>query len=164
MLVIFIRGVPGVGKTTVSKILEERLPNSEAIYVDNFKIKAMKKGYTFNKAQKIAYNQTLQKLYFLHKKNKNYIILEEIISEKDFLRSLIEFLNETKSNVYWFRLMRPIEKLLKIESNRKRKIKNSHRDLLKFKQDIEFLKIKNEYWIKNDNLAFTIKKILNIVH
>lgn len=163
MKIIFIRGVPGVGKTTVAKILGEILPNSHVIHTDEFKIKAMKKGKSFEESKKIAYEKTLDKLYFLSSQDFVYITLEEIICDKNFLECLIEFLNKTKSHSYWFRLMRPLNKLLEIESNRERKVKNTQEDLFKLKQDIESLKIRNEHWIKNDNLALTIKKILEIV-
>ncbi len=163
MKIIFIRGVPGTGKTTIAKILGKIIPNSQVIYVDEFKIKEMKKGRSFEESQKIAYEKTFKRLHLLHKQKKNYIILEELICEKDFLNGLIEFLNKTKSYSYWFRLLRPLDKLLKIESYRTRKLKNTKGDLFKLKQDIESLKIKNEYLIKNDNLALTIKKILNVV-
>ncbi len=163
MKIIFIRGVPGTGKTIVAKSIKESLPNSEIICVDDFKIKAMKKGTGIDESRKIAYKQTLKKLNLFHKQNKNYIILEELICDRNFLENLIEFLNKTKSHAYWFRLMRPIKKLLEIESNRNRKIKNTQEDLFKLKQDIESLKIKDEYLIKNDDLALTIKKILDIV-
>lgn len=164
MKVIFIRGVPGVGKTTVAKILGQIIPNSQVIHVDEFKIKAMKKGKGVEESRKIAYEKTLEKLYSLSSQDFVYLTLEEIICDKDFLEGLIEFLNKTKSRSHWFRLMRPLNKLLEIELNRKRKIKNTQEDLFKLKQEIESLKIRSEYWIKNDNLALTIKKILNVVY
>lgn len=163
MKTILIRGIPGTGKTTVAKILGQILPNSQVIHVDEFKLKAMRKGYSFKESQKIAYEKTLEKLYTLSPQDFVYITLEELICDRNFLEDLIEFLNKTKSHAYWFRLIRPIKKLLEIESNRKRKIKNTQEDLFKLKQDIESLKIKNEYLIKNDNLALTIKKILEVV-
>lgn len=162
MKVIVIRGLPGVGKTVVSEILEE-IFEAEVIHVDNFKLKEMKSGKSVEKSREIAYEQALKKLYLLYKKNRDYIILEEIIHEKDFLGKLYKFVNETMSQAYWFRLMRPIEKLLEVESNRKRRIKNTKEDLFKLKQDIESCKIKGECWIKNDNLALTIKKILEVI-
>ena len=163
MKTIFIRGVPGVGKTTIANILGQILPNSQVIHVDEFKIKEMKTGKSFEESRKIAYEKTLDKLYSLSSQDFVYITLEELICDKDFLEGLIEFLNKTKSHAYWFRLMKPLNKLLEIESNRKRKLKNTKEDFCKLKQDIESLKIKNEYLIKNDNLALTIKKILDVV-
>ena len=50
MKIIFIRGLPGTGKTAVAEILKTKLPNSELISVDNFKLKSMSKGKDFKTA------------------------------------------------------------------------------------------------------------------
>jgi len=163
MKVIFIRGVPGVGKTLVSEALKKIFLDAEVIGVDKFKLKAMKNGEDFDKSKKFAYEQTLKKLELFYKKNKDYVIIEEIICDQDFLNRIYEFLDKTKSQSYWFRLKRKIKELLETEAKRKRRIKNTKEDLFKLKQDIESCKIKNEYSVKNDNLALTIKKILEIV-
>ncbi len=162
MKIIIIRGLPGTGKTIVSKILGKIFFNSEVICVDKLKIQAMKKGYNFEKSQKIAYKQTLKRLYSIYDK-KNYIIIEELICDKDFYNELRDFVDKTKSEDYWFRLLRPLEKLLEVEAGRKRKIKNSKEDLDKLREDIENCKIEDEHWVKNDDLALGIKKILDIV-
>lgn len=163
MQAIFIRGVPGTGKTVVAKEIKKRLSNSELITVDDFKNKKAKDDESFEESLRHAYEKALSKLYLAHKKNKAYIILDDIICEREFLKELIKFLKETKTPAYWFRLMRPIEELLKIESKRKRCIKNNKEQLHELKQKIDSLKIKNEYLIKNDDLKITIKKILEIV-
>ena len=163
MKVIVIRGLPGVGKSLVSKILKEIFLGCEIICVDKFKVKAMKDGKNFDESKKFAYEQALKKLDSLYKKDKNYVILDEMICNKDFYNQLNNFIKITKSYAYWFRVMRPIEKLLEIESNRKRKIKNNLKDFIKLRKDVEACRIKDEYCIKNDNLALTIKKILEIV-
>ena len=163
MKFIIIRGLPGTGKTIVSKILGKIFLNSEVICVDKLKIQAMKKGYNFEKPQKIAYKQTLKRLYSIYDK-KNYIIIEELICDKDFYNELRDFVDKTKSEDYWLRLLRPLEKLLEVEAGRKRKIKNSKEDFDKLREDIESCKIESEHWIKNDDLALSIKKILDIIH
>ncbi len=163
MKLIIIRGVPGTGKTTVAKNIKEELSNSEIICVDDFKVKMMKKNKSFDSSQYLAYEQALKKLYSLNKKNKDYIILEELICEKDFLNNLHTFLRDTKSYVYWFRLKRKLKYLLEIELNRKRAIKNSLEDFNRLKKSLDFLKIKREHCIKNDDLNVTVKKILEII-
>lgn len=163
MLFIFIRGVPGTGKTIVSKLLKKELINSEIINVDDFKIKAIKEGGTFEDAKKIAYDKSLSKLYEFHSSKKDYIILEELICEKEFLNKINSFLKRTKSDYCWFRLMRKIKDILIIENKRERKLKNNLEDFKKIKKEIELLKIKKEYWIKNDNLDLTLKRILKII-
>lgn len=160
MKVIFIRGLPGTGKTIVAKILKQIFLDAEIISVDKFKLQAVKRGKNFEESKKVAYEKTLEKLNSL---NKEYIIVEELICDENFYLELNDFVNKTKSRTYWFRLLRPLSKLLEIEANRKRKIKNNKEDFDKLKKDIESCKIENEYWIKNDNLGLSIKKILDIV-
>lgn len=161
MKLLIIRGVPGTGKTTVAKILGEILPNSKIINVDSFKLKEMNKGKTFEEAKNIAYDESLKILNLLQK--EEYIILEEILCEKEFLNKLQEVCYEKKIKVYYFRLLRRIDKLLITEAQRKRKIKNTQKDLLKIKKDLDKLVIKGEQRIKNNNLALTIKKILDVL-
>lgn len=163
MKIIFIRGLPGTGKTIVSEILGKIFSDSEIICVDKFKLQEMKKGKNFEKAQELAYKKALKKLDLLYKKGKEYIILEEIICDKDFYNNLNNFVNKTNLVAYWFRLGRPLNKLLEIESSRKRKIKNDKNDFLRLKKEVEFCKIENEYWIKNDDLSLTIKRILDLI-
>jgi len=160
MKLIFIRGLPGTGKTIIAKILKQIFLNAEIICVDKFKLQAMKKGNSFEESQKIAHKKTLEKLNSI---NKEYIIVEELICDRDFYNELKDFVDRTKSRAYWFRLMRPLDKLLEVEKSRKRKIKNSKEDFDKLKEDIESCKIENEYLIKNDNLALTIRKILEFI-
>jgi len=169
MRVIFIRGLPGTGKTIVSEILGKIFLNSEVICVDKFKLQAMKKGEIFEEGEeidkrieKIAYKKTLGKLNSFYEQNRKDIIIEGVIIDRSFYDELRDFINKTKSKDYWFRLLRPLEKLLEVEAGRKRKIRNSKEDFDKLREDIENCKIENEYWIKNDDLALSIKKILDI--
>lgn len=162
MNLILIRGVPGTGKTIVSEILGKIFFDSEIICADKFKIQAMKEN-SFKEAQKIAYAKTLEKLHILYEQNKRDVILEELICDKNFYESLRNFITKTNSKAYWFRLLRPLDKLLELESNRNRKVKNNKEDFDNLKKEIELIKIPNEVLIKNDNLALTIKRILDVI-
>jgi len=161
MKIIFIRGLPGTGKTVIAEILKKIFIDSEIICVDKFKIQAIKKEKNFEKSLEISHKKTLEKLNLL---NKEYVIVEELICDKDFYNDLNNFVNKTKSHAYWFRLLRPLEKLLEVEKGRKRKIKNNKEDFDKLKRDIKSCKIENEHLIKNNNLALTIEKILDIIN
>jgi len=162
MKLVIIRGVPGTGKTIVSEILGKMFFDSEIICVDKFKLQAMKEN-SFEEAQKIAYEKTLEKLHILYEQNKRDVVLEELVCDKDFYEELRNFIIKTNSSVNWFRLLRPLDKLLEIESDRKRKIKNSKEDFDNLKKNIESIKIPNEIWIKNNDLALTVKRILDVV-
>ena len=98
MKLIFIRGVPGTGKTFIANKIKKILNNSEIICVDEFKLEAMSGGANFSKALEIAYEKAIRKLYYFYEKNKDYIILEEIINNKFFFKRLYEFSNNTKSD------------------------------------------------------------------
>jgi len=135
MKIIFIRGLPGTGKTAVAEILKTKLPNSELISVDNFKLKSMSKGKDFKTAKNFAYNETLKKLYKFNLMKKDYCIVEELICEEEFLKKLYEFINKTNADHYWFRVMRKLKDLLEVESKRDRKIKNTVEDFNKLKED-----------------------------
>jgi len=163
MKVIFIRGLPGTGKTIASEILGKILVNSKVICVDKFKLQAMKKGESFEEGEERAYKKTLEKLNSFYEQNRKEIIIEGVIIDEGFYNELRYFVNKTKSEDYWFRLLRPLEKLLEVEASRKRKIKNSKEDFDKLREDIENCKIEEEHWIKNDDLALSIKKILEVV-
>jgi len=163
MKLIIIRGLPGTGKTAVSELLKRNLPNSEIINADDFKLESMQDGKTFENAKKTAYEKSLKNLYEFYSSGKDYVILEELICEKEFLNKLLSFLAQTNSVSYWFRLMRKLRYLLEVESMRKRKIKNSLADFNKLKKDLDSLKIKDEHIIKNDDLNMTVKKILKII-
>lgn len=163
MKLIVIRGLPGTGKTIISEILGKIFLDSEVICVDKFKLQAMKNKKKFEESQKIAYEKTLKKLNSLDQKGREYVILDEIICDENFYNELKGFVNETGSKAYWFRLLRPLEKLLEHEAERKRKTKNTREDFENLKRDVESFKIENEVLIKNDNIALTIKKILDIM-
>ena len=163
MKLIFIRGLPGTGKTSIAEILKEHLPNSEIITVDYFKLGAMKDGENFENAKRLAYRETIRKLNEFYLMQKDFIIVDELICEKKFFMKLREFLDKTNSKSYWFRITRKLKYLLEIEAERDRKIKNSIEDFEKLKKDIEKLKIPNEVLLKNDDLDLTIQGLKNIL-
>jgi tRNA uridine 5-carbamoylmethylation protein Kti12 len=159
MKLIFIRGLPGTGKTAIAEILKKELPNSESISVDNYKLEAIKNGENFESAKNFAYTETIRKLYEFYLMEKDFCIVDELICEKEFLGKLYSFINKTKSNAYWFRVLRKLNFLLEVERGRKRIIKNTIDDFDRLKRDIKKLKIPNEVFIANDELYLTVDKI-----
>lgn len=160
MKLIIIRGIPGTGKTKISEILGKIIVDSEIIRGDNFKIQAMKNKKTFAESLEISYKKILFKLESLYKNKRKIVIVEEVLCSKEFYDKLHNFIVKTKSEALWFRLTRPIGKLLEVESKRKRKIKNSEEDLIKLSRELDLIKIEGEVIIKNDNLIFSVKNIL----
>lgn len=164
MKLIFIRGLPGTGKTAVAEILKRELANSEVISVDNFKLASLKNGDNFESAKNFAYTQTIRRLYELYLMGKEFVIIDELICEKEFLGKLFSFINETNSEFISFRILRKLKFILEVEKTRNRKIKNTIDDFDKLKKDIEKLKIPNEVLIANDDLHLTIEKIKSFVN
>ncbi len=162
MKIIFIRGLPGTGKTIIAKILKEIFLNSEVVSVDKLKIQALKKNFTFAEANKLAFEKAIKKLYDLSK-TKEIIIFEEMICNRELYGELRNFIRNIGCKVYWFRITRKLNQLLVEESKRKRGIKNTEKDFSDLKKEIETIRIKGEHKIKNDDLGKTIKKILDIV-
>lgn len=162
MKLIILRGLPGTGKTIIAKILKKIFFNSEIISIDKLKIQALKSKYSFLKANKIGFEKSMQELSKLSK-TKEVIILEEIICNKKFYHELNNFIKDMECELYWFRITRKLNHLLAVESKRKRKIKNTKKDFLNLKKEIEMIEIKSEHKIKNDDLGKTIKEILDIL-
>ena len=162
MKIIFIRGLPGTGKTTISKLLKEKL-SAEIIYVDNFKLEAISEGASVKDSRKIAYIKTLQILESYIKKNPKYLILEEIISDLSFFNQLQNFIKNNNLTAYWFRIERPLEELLRVESDRKRKVKNTKKDLTELNKKIGDIKIEKEVIAQNDDINKTVGEVIKHV-
>ena len=162
MKIIFIRGLPGTGKTTIAKQLARKF-NARYLNIDEFKIKA--KTGDFKKDCLYAYKMTLDSLSLLRKdKNINYIIMEEIFYNKKFVNDLIKFTKDNHFLSYWFQVKRSLRDLLKVESLRKRKIKNIKNDFHYLQKGIDSIKIKDEKVIKNLVISSTVKKIISFVN
>ena len=163
MKIIFLRGLPGTGKTIIAQSLKNNLFDTEIIHVDNFKLKAMQKGKNFKNANNFAYEETIKKLYKFYFMKKRFVIVDELICERKFFNKLCSFLNKTDSYAYWFRILRKLKFILEVETNRNRNIKNTLKDFKNLRIKLKTLKIPNEILIKNDNLDLTTKKILDFL-
>jgi len=163
MKIIFIRGLPGTGKTTIAEILKCKLPKTKVINVDNFKMEAINRGENFETSRIIAYKKTLKELKKVNPNKLNFFIINELICDQYFFDCLYDFIHQTKTESYWFRLMRKIDDLVAIEEKRNRPIKNSKMDFINLKKDLEAIKIPGEFWIKNDQLSITTKTIMDFL-
>ncbi|TRZ78014.1 AAA family ATPase [bacterium] len=158
MKIIFIRGLPGTGKTTIANLLKTEL-SVKVICVDNFKLEAVSNGANVKDSRKIAYKKTLEVLELYIKQDPQYIIVEEIIYNSLFFDQLQTFVKNSNSDAYWFRIERPLEELLKIESGRNRKVKNTRENFMELNEGMDNIKIKKEIFIRNDDIDQTIKEI-----
>jgi len=159
MTIIFIRGLPGTGKTTIANLLKAKL-SAEVICVDNFKLEAVANGASVKDSRKIAYEKTLKTLKLYVKENPEYIILEEIINDSSFFNQLQNFVKNSNIDTYWFCIERSLEELLKVESKRTRKLKNTKENFGELNREINNIKIEKEIFIQNDDINKTIKEII----
>jgi tRNA uridine 5-carbamoylmethylation protein Kti12 len=165
MKVIFIKGLPGVGKSTITKRLTRTLA-AQHINVDKFKREA--KTGNFRKDRLYAYKKTLRELNKFKKAKKDYVVIDEIFYNKKFVGDLLKFIKKNKANAYWFRITRPTKELLKIEKERKekhkkRKIRNKLKDFLYLQKNMNLCKVRGEVIIKNKKTSETINFILEKV-
>src|SRR6056297_726852 len=132
MKIIFLRGCPGVGKSSVAERLRNHL-DGEYIEVDSFKRELRKRSpdTIFGACCVYAYKMTRNRLMKLIG-DAEYVIVDEILYDQAFLQILSEFCCQNDLKPFWFTLTRDIETLLSIEKLRDRKIKNSSGDFIRF--------------------------------
>lgn len=160
MKLIILRGLPGSGKSELSNRIAKKLKNSKVICVDELKIKFKNKGFSWTDSRKKSYDLTIKKIK-THNKNKiSYLIIEEILCDKIFYKSLKK---SSKNKKYWFLIERNFEDLLKVEEERKREIKNSLRDLKYLDKEIKKIKIPNEIVIDNKEIEKSVNEIIKKV-
>lgn len=160
MKLIIIRGLPGTGKTVVSRILGKIFPDSEILNVDKYKKKLRIKGGNFRQSLDIAYKKAIKKL---NSSKAQIIIIDEIINDAGFYNDLQKLIYKKRAEAHWIRLIKHIDFLMELEKSRKRKIKNTRQYFDNLKREVDLIKIPGEIKIKNDNLALTLKKILNFI-
>lgn len=162
MRIIFIRGLPGTGKTSVAKELINKLDGKVVhIWVDNFKIEAGLDN--FPKAIKTAYEKTISVLNDCLSQDVDWVVIEEILYDKGFISTLQEFVKKNNIKAYWFLLERPLDVLLTVENKRNRKIKNSKEDFEDMKKKLEETSVEGETVIENTDLYETVNNIASVV-
>ena len=154
---IFIRGLPGSGKTTISNKLAEQL-HWDVIHVDHYKtefISQNQDAYITKEFIPYSHKKTLEKLSDI----KNNVIIEELFWNNDFIQALLSFCKKNNIQYQWFKLIRDKKTLLSI----KRKIRNTFKDFETMEKQIDDIKIKDEIIINNQNTDETIKQILTFI-
>jgi uridine kinase len=159
---IFIRGIPGSGKTSVSTKLSNLL-NWEIIHVDLYKKEYMENNPDADFIEEIipySYKTTIAKLKEC--KNKN-LIIEEIFRNHDFIKDILNSCKENRIDFKWFKIKRDMGDILKVESERKRKIKNTKEELENMQREMNNIIIEGEIDIYNENIDDSVRKILKCI-
>lgn len=157
MKLVILRGLPGTGKTTIAKKLAKKI-KAKHIWVDGFKLKSSKK--TWKEIVKDAHKKAIKELN--KAKKTDTIILEEILYDRGFIKELKKFIKKGNHIARWIQIKRPLKELLKIELERKRKIKNTRKNFIDMQKGLDKSKVKGEVIIKNKNITKTISKISKI--
>jgi dephospho-CoA kinase len=158
-MILFIRGLPGSGKTTISKLLAERL-QWDVIHADEFKKELMKQNPEANFVKEIvptAYEKTLEKIQEYKSTN---VIVEEALRNKDFVQKLLHFCAENNIKNQWFKILRDKSILLEVNDERKRKVKNTPELLDMFEQQMNDIKIEGEIEVDNNK---TTQECFNVI-
>jgi shikimate kinase len=160
-MIIFLRGLPGSGKTTIAKELAEKL-NTELISIDKYKKELMSEKPEANFVKEIvpeSYKRALLEL----KNKKDNLIVEEVFRNKEFVSNIEELCNQENINAIWFKITRTMEDIITTNNERKRGIKNTPEVLEMMNTQLNEIKIKNEIEIKNVSIDESVDTILKTI-
>jgi len=110
-MIIFIKGLPGSGKTVISDKISYHL-KWNVIHVDQLKSKFTKQNPTADFLKEVlpfSYKQTNEEL--LKFKDDNMIV-EEIFRNPSFVQGVLDFCKEYKIEYHWFLLKRDTNTLI----------------------------------------------------
>jgi adenylate kinase family enzyme len=159
-MIIFIRGIPGSGKTVIADKLAEKI-GWKVIHIDDFKKEFSDKNpkaFFIEEVVPYSYKKTLEILE--NYKNEN-IIVEEIFRNRDFVQQISDFCDKNNITNRWFNIVRDIKKVLETNEMRNRKVKNMAKTLESMRQQIDDVKIEKEITINNENIDESVQKIFN---
>ncbi len=108
--VIVLRGPSGVGKSTISKLIQEKLGlNWCIIDVDNFKHYMPMKENQSNRPERAEIAQDVSKYFAKKMYDKKYDVILEEMYKKPYNDSLVEFLTQNDISYIKVFLSAPIE-------------------------------------------------------
>ena len=121
--VVILRGPSGVGKSTISHIIQEKLGlNWTAIDVDKFKhYMPMKEGQS-NRVERSRISHDVSKFFAKQMYEKGYNVILEEMYKKDYNDSLLEFLHTNDMRYLKVFLSAPIEQVLERAKNREKEV------------------------------------------
>lgn len=159
-MIIFLRGLPVSGKTTLANILANEL-NWNVIHVDDYKNEFIHQNANALFSKEVipySHKKTLEELSNI--KNNANVVVEEIFWNKDFVQELLDLCKKNNVQCQWFKLVRDKKDFL----SAKRKIRNTLRDFETMEKQIDDIKIEGEIVINNQNIDESIKKIITILY
>ena len=151
MQLIILRGLPGCGKSVITEKLEERC-NSSVIFGDTFKRSFMNQnpGSENKEIYQYAYDKIFEKIKELFEGGNEIVIVEELFNDRSLVEKIQSFCKERQIEIKSFFIERDLEKLLEVERNRERKIKNTREDFEKLEQEMKRIEIEGEFIVGNN--------------
>ncbi len=161
-MIIFLRGLPGCGKTTIADNLVEKL-KWEVLHVDDIKGELMKQKPQASFVEEIvpaSYKLALERLQSYQTKN---VIVEEMFRNKDFVQQVLDFCHNNNIKYQWFKIWRDKKLINQVNDERKRKVKNTPKVIEMMEQQINNIKIAGEVEVENKDIAESIDLIVGLV-
>ncbi len=166
MKIIALRGLPGSGKSYLAQKMMEQIPGLVVISVDQYKVEFNKNnpGQPFRAALQYSYKQALEKLERLSiENNPPVVVIEELFCDAEFVKSLQAFCEANNVSISWFQIERPMDQLLRVEMDRKRKIKNPPEVMKELETEIKAIRPEGEVIISNQGGLEFDEEIMRLV-
>ncbi len=158
-MIIFLRGLPGSGKTTIANLLSDK-KGWKVISIDEYKKEIMKEypeAHFITEIVPLSYKRALEEI----DKVTGDVIVEEILRNKDFVEQLNELNKTKKVETKWFKIVRNMEDIVKTNAERKRKVKPTSETLIKMNEQLNSIVIEGEIVINNESPEDSVEKILS---
>jgi len=119
--VVILRGPAGVGKSTISRLIREKLGvNWVALDVDKFKHYMPLKDAQSNRAERARIAQDVSKYFAKEMYLKGYDVILEEMYKKPYNDSLVAFLNENGMKFIKIFLSAPVEIVVERSASREK--------------------------------------------
>lgn len=161
-MIIFLRGLPGSGKTTIADLLGKRL-GWLVVHVDESKTEYMNahpdasfKDEVVPHAQKIFMEK-------LESYKDEDLVVEETFWIENFVINILEFCEINRINSKWFLIERDMSQILETNEARTRRIKNTPSGLQNMSNRMKDIKIDGEIVVDNMNIEDSVETIYNSI-
>lgn len=161
-MILFLRGLPGTGKTTIANVLAAQL-QWDVVHVDALKKEYMEAhpGADFRTVVVPAsYDKALEVLQGYTFKN---VIVEEVFRDEAFVRRVLDFCDQNNVQYQWFKIIRDKEHLLEVNDERRRAIQNNPAILDSMERKMNAIVLEGEIDIHNQTLEDSVQKILETI-